>query len=530
MGCGIYKYLLLGIRDIIGMGDKNSSVKGLVNDIFPDIKLHLSRNACKDLPRMSNRNGFFNVTCLTSEEVRGNFFGLVVFMHTTYGRDLLSPFFVEKGVNYDEMLETCCLVLGWERFFVSPQTRSDVDAAEMVTWDLQRRIAHDIPRPEYEGEGKKAGSKGWKIAKFHAMGFLSALVQKFGSAKTFDSAANEKHHKDFVKANAKLTQRISSLFAAQLSRNDHDRVVIDRVYDYIKPYCSQDHSPKSDVNVTTDDAGQHWSDSESDAEDDDDISDDDHDDSSPEEDVAVRGKYTLSIKVNAQKRVTCTHTWHNYERRLLGVPPNTFVIKTVSDALIKYNTQHGIQGPLSLDVVGYTSATIHGQCYRSAPYWRGSEWYDWSSVRFPSTVESEGGDICICRIMGFITYTTQGALTFGNMELDGRSPQDVAGEVDSTLYAVLHCQHKYFSSSQLQKQFLRKFRMSNTSDMYILPATCLVKPLLVVPDVKDHESASSSRYIVCMPRHYYALYFKNHVHFFSDDEAESVDSDYDDEW
>ena len=116
------------------------------------------------------------------------------------------------------------------------------------------------------------------------------------------------------------------------------------------------------------------------------------------------------------------------------------------------------------------------------------------------------------------------------MELDGRSPQDVAGEVDSTLYAVLHCQHKYFSSSQLQKQFLRKFRMSNTSDMYILPAICLVKPLLVVPDVKDHESASSSRYIVCMPRHYYGLYFKNHVHCFSDDEAESVDSDYDDEW
>lgn len=67
--------------------------------------------------------------------------------------------------------------IAWEHFFVSPQTCSDVDAAEMVTWDLQRRIARDIARPEYEeGEGKKAGSKGWKIAKFHAMGFLSALV------------------------------------------------------------------------------------------------------------------------------------------------------------------------------------------------------------------------------------------------------------------------------------------------------------------------------------------------------------------
>jgi hypothetical protein len=100
---------------------------------------------------------------------------------------------VEEGVDldYDEMLETCCLVLGWKHVFVSPQTHADYEAAERVTWDLQSRIACDIPRPEYGGEGKKAGSKGWKIAKFHAMGFLSALVQKFGSAKTLESAANE---------------------------------------------------------------------------------------------------------------------------------------------------------------------------------------------------------------------------------------------------------------------------------------------------------------------------------------------------
>jgi hypothetical protein len=149
--------------------------------------------------------------------------------------------------------------------------------------------------------------------------FYQLLSRSLGVQKLLTSAANEKHHKDFVKANAKLTQRISSLFAAQLSRNDHDHVVIDRLYDYIKPYCSQDHPPKPDVNVTSDDAGQHWSDSESDAEDDDDISCDDHDDSSPQDNVAVRGQYTLSINVNAQKRVTCTHRWHNYERRLLLV-------------------------------------------------------------------------------------------------------------------------------------------------------------------------------------------------------------------
>ena len=534
MGAGIYKYLLLGIRDIIGMGDKNSSVKGLVNDIFPDIKLHLQRNSCKDVPRMSNRNGFFNVTCLTSEEARGNFFGLVLFMHTTYGRGILSHFFVEKGVNYDDMLETCCLVLGWERFFVSPQTRADYKAAEYVTWDLQSRIARDIPRPEYQGEGKKAGSKGWKIAKFHALGFLSALVQKFGSAKTFDSAANEKHHKDFVKANAKLTQRISSLFAAQLSRNDHDRVVIDRVYEYIKPYCSQDFSPKADVNVTGDDAGQ-WSDSDMEDDDDGEV---DSDDEQPlgvsTSAISVFGKYDLSIKINAQKRITSTHRWHSYQRRLLGISPNHFVIKTVSDALIKYYTQHNISGPSSVDVVGYTRITVGGHCFRSNPYWKGSEWYDYATVKFPSTVApySEGGDICICRIMGFITYLSRGAITYGNMELDGRSPQDVAQEQDSRIYAILHCQHRYFSFTRLEQQFLRKFVMAGSNDMYILPVTCLVKPLLVIPDIKDHDSASSTRYIVCLPRHMFGLYFKHHVHSYNEDDKdeESLDSDYEDEW
>jgi hypothetical protein len=176
---------------------------------------------------------------------------------------------------------------------------------------------------------------------------------------------------------------------------------------------------------------------------------------------------------------------------LLGVSPNTFVIKTVSDALIKYNTLHNIAGPAAVDIVGYTTACIRGQCYKSNPYWKGSEWYDYATVWFPSTVApySEGGDVCICRIMGFVTYSTPGALTYGNIELDGKSPQDVAGDGDNRVYAILHCQHRYFSFTRLQQQFVRKFRMSGSNDMYILPATCLVKPLLVIPDIKDHESA-----------------------------------------
>jgi hypothetical protein len=79
------------------------------------------------------------------------------------------------------------------------------------------------------------------------------------------------------------------------------------VYDYIKPYCSQDHSPKAPVNVTEDDAGQHWSDSESDADDDDEDEPEEVEGDLSHADVTVSGKYELSIQMNVQKHVTCTH-------------------------------------------------------------------------------------------------------------------------------------------------------------------------------------------------------------------------------
>ena len=134
--------------------------------------------------------------------------------------------------------------------------------------------------------------------------------------------------------------------------------------------------------------------------------------------------------------------------------------------------------------------------------------------------------------MGFVTYKSRGALTFGNMELDGKLPEEVAEEQDTRIYAILHCQHRYFSFSRLEEQFLRKFVMSSSNDMYILPVTCLVKPLLVIPDIKDHESASSTRYIVCLPRHVFGQFFKHHVNSFIEEDGDSVevDSDYEDEW
>jgi hypothetical protein len=192
MGAGNYKYFLLGVRDIIGLNDTNSRVKGYVDEIFPDIKQFLQRNANRDISRMSNRNGFFNVTSLTSDECRGNFFGFVVLLHTTYGKDLLEQYFAEKGVKYNLLLETCKLVLAWERFYLDGQKRSDLINAEQATWDLQLRILRDIPRPERAQTQTTLGSKGWKIVKFHVLGFLTGLNLKFGKSQCYNTEANEK--------------------------------------------------------------------------------------------------------------------------------------------------------------------------------------------------------------------------------------------------------------------------------------------------------------------------------------------------
>jgi hypothetical protein len=165
-------------------------------------------------------------------------------MHTTCDEALLCPCFEKNAINYEDMLETCCLVLSWERFHLDSQKRVDLEYSSTVTQDLMQRIFRDIPRPEKEKTGKKApGSHGWRIPKMHAFSFFGYLNRKFGSAKCFDSGCNKENHKFFVKANAKLTQRISSKFATQLANNDYDRVVIERVFDYIHPLCSHNTAP-----------------------------------------------------------------------------------------------------------------------------------------------------------------------------------------------------------------------------------------------------------------------------------------------
>ena len=130
--------------------------------------------------------------------------------------------------------------------------------------------------------------------------------------------------------------------------------------------------------------------------------------------------------------------------------------------------------------------------------------------------------------MGLFKYTTPGAMTFMNQEIQGLEPDDIAWSTDPTLYAVLHCQTKYFSFQSLQKQFIRKFSMTPTTDMYILPAKYLQSPVLVVPDIEDNVTASTEDYLAILPRHKMGNYFLDHVRWYtgdSDDDDDEMEVD-----
>lgn len=513
MGCGMFKYLILGVKNIIGANGKNSRVKGLVNQHFPDVKEFLTRNAEKDICRMSNRVGMFNVTSLTNDEIRGNFVGLVTFMHTTYGRALLKPFFDAKSVDFNEMLETAALVLSWERFYLDGQKRKDIEEAEAVTQDLMMRIVRDFPREPKAKTKHSPGSKGWYIAKFHGMRFQSINNLKFGCAKTFNSDCNEKNHKYFVKENAKRTQRRQQLFSIQLAVADWNRVVIDLAYERIKVYSSKDHSPNNETAVTTSLDRQTYN-----------LSDDDND----EDDTyyyhpnatdntnitRLYGYCHLNIRVNPHNQVSVTHKWKAPLRNKLNIHPSVHLHRTISGHATDMRLKYKLPRSTEINVDAYTNATVNGHRYRANPYWKGSPWYDWACVKFPETVTARGGDKSVCRVMGFFTYNDKGALTPKHLDVLSLLPDEITDTKDDSVYVVLHCQTQFFSFHRLEHQFMRKFQMMDESKMYILPASCLVAPVLVVPDIEDADTVSKTRFMAMLPRHKMGMFFCNHVHWF----------------
>jgi hypothetical protein len=532
-GSGLYKHCLVAIREIVGPNQSNSLVKGLINKVFIDVKFGLEHNSERDISRMSNRKGFFNHASLTSEEVRGNFFAMVVLMHTTYGASLFEPCFRKRNINFIQARTTCLMLLAWERFCLDPQRRKDIEASFKATQRLQKRMYKLIPRDEREKIDKRAGCRGWKITKFHVMLYMAGIMLKFGCLKGVDSGGNERHHKGFMKQHYKKTQRIASKFATQIAQAEYERMLLQKAKLIIQRFV-----PDEIQHLLGDSTYQHSKSTFERQHYDESLDNDNsplydmcfHDNIHAEQNISFkRGKYNLTITLDAAQRRSVCHKWsYAHKNGDVRFMPNVMLGKVLSDFHISYCRQYRqVHNPV-LNYECYTSVKYNNCVYRSDPNWNGKnhDWYDWCVVRFPSTpkptnrnvVRSQregttGGLKCIARIMGFFKHIDASVPTYKNVESQDSSWDAIQSSgVDNTLYMVLHCESNFFSYSTLQRKFVYRFTMTPLDQMFVLPVTSIVGPLMVINDIIDVGKTSKNKFLAILPRHKQSAYFLNYMY------------------
>jgi hypothetical protein len=529
-GSGLYKHALIAVREIVGPNQSNSLVKGLVNKVFVDVKLALERNSERDISRMSNRKGFFNHASLTSEEVRGNFFAMVILMHTTYGRSLFKECFDKKSIPFAQARTTCLLLLAWERFYLDPQKRKDVEASFQATQRLQKRMYKLLPREQKKKTDKVAGCRGWKISKFHVMVYMSGIMLKYGCLKGVDSGPNERHHKGFIKQHYKRTQKISSKFASQIAQGEYERQLLEKARLVIQKFV-----PEELRKLTEDSSYEHSQGTYERQLYDSQLDDDDNEryntlahELNVSDSLVGRGAYSLTISLDESRRRNVSHKWKYGAKNIGRFLPNSMVGKVLSDYHIKYCEQYCEPHRSTLNYECYTSLTYEGTIYKSEPNWKakGCEWYDWCVVRFPSTKiptnrtvhrsqreGTVGGMKSIARIMGFFRHVDKGVPTYINVESNDASWERISrSNVDTTMYMILHCQSDYFSYSTLQTKFVYKFSVTPVSEMFVLPVGCIVGPLLVINDILEAGRTSKNQFMAILPRHKQSKYFINYMY------------------
>jgi hypothetical protein len=77
---------------------------------------------------------------------------------------------------------------------------------------------------------------------------------------------------------------------------------------------------------------------------------------------------------------------------------------------------------------------------------------------------------------------------------------------------VLHCESNFFSYSTLQRKFVLRFTMTPLDQMFVLPVTSIVGPLLVLNDIIDVGKTSKNKFLAILPRRKQSAYFLNYMY------------------
>ena len=520
---GDMEYILLAHRNVIGKKAANAAVKEKINALFGDIKFFIEHNSERDIPRMANRFGFWNLTLLNAAEKHGNFFAYTVLMHTTYGQELIKPCFERQEINYDDVCVTMLLFLSWNRFVMDFNERYEYEVALHATHDMMARMLDHFPRPYIkkpkDSKEAEAGSHGWHIVKFHVLVYVLMNCLKFGSAKVCHGSAGEKNHKVFVKDMGELTQNRLAVFASQIAMNYSDYELLAFAWRNVQHHCL--NSTKIHKYHMRKSIQEHQSYVSPDDDFDFQFNSNELDVSFERSETSVeprflRGEFNLFFKFD--KRDRCEHSmkWKDPDKDCsIDAHPHVYyaIIKYFKDA----RTKLGIKSSkYTMQVQCFTEAKIRcttsgyddNVLFRCSPNYRDSEWYDFALIRMPKTLAMANGDTCVGKILCFIKYTNKGSLTFKHVEAQGLSKQSALDAHDDTLYVVVHLETKFTKHRYLEKKLIHRVSLQSKKDLYILPIGCIVGPLLVVPDILDEDRASDQDFLVCAAREKWGHYFR----------------------
>ena len=456
------------IHDIIGEGQTKKSKKEELDLLFKAVAEDIKRNSERDFPIMALRFAIMDLTNVTANERVGNYFILIICLTSKRGRAIMKASLKEAGIDIEDMINTMTALLAydsWCRSFGVPKW--ELDNAGPAVANLMEDMTKHLPKEV------KDGSHGYHKVKFHGLWLSLDFMRKYGSGRNTTGEHGERLHKIVVGLIGDGTQKRPAKFTVQCGQRDGERTVIDKAFKYVKHECpvemfyNCEEADEDPFEESVEMFNHTW-----------------------------LGGYTLSAPsyTGRMNVVDYQVRWDSTHRTAAGIELHKHLLHCLTCWAIK----HEYTG--SYSVTGYTELRMRNDCgerhiYRANDYYHGGGWYDWALVRDPKNADIK----FIGKILGFFKYDTPGFPTYRYVELDGIDKDIIRRDRmrDDTMYAVVIGSTKVMDEANLDSRIATPFRLSSGDDAYIIPVSCILKPVMVV---RNFGSTTSTGYLHCLPQ------------------------------
>ena len=480
-GNGIYGYFFQIFHDIFGIKTSKKRPKEEIEVLHNQIVADFARQSDRRFPRRSSRNGPLDGTKMGATERRGNLFAFVIAITTKQGATLMKKNLEKHKIPYGPFLKTLKLCLAYEKWIHDVNPKQDVAKASKWVSKLKRMIKKHLNRTKICCNGN-----GWNIPKFHGLSKFIFYMTVYGCGANFFGGPCESALKKFVKYTGFNTQRRVKSFVSQVATRNYESMVLEVGYERIREKCADYELQPTPVNheLFPDDSSI-----------DSNVTVDDfHLDNVDETQFEGCHDLMISKSVNNEREYACK--WKDGKKNVVKSPISKQLVKGLcrkADRDKRYD---------SFDVKCYTcyKQRVNGSniIYRATEEYRGSEWYDFGSVKY----ESVG--FFPSKILGFIQYV-KGDIPTGSL---------------NNMFAVIQCSIEPLSTEQIDEKFVATFDLGcNDESFDVVPVESIENPILAI---KSYGFQGTERYITATPYDCWGKYFSSEMIRLIDTEEEDT--------